>query len=375
MINECRFTDNYAIYNGGALALDSASISIYNSVFTRNRSGLTVSPWGYGGAVCSDNSNPEIRWNVFTNNSSTGVGGGLSVRYKDCNVYNNIFSGNVSGLGGGLCVLHITEINHRVNNNLIADNYANFFGGGVASLDASPVYINNTIAYNHAMYGGGFYCKDSVSPDFYNTIFWGNTAGVGPTGYLFEVYSQADFFNCVVEGGPMQFGGSGGGEAFFGTYEQCIDLDPEFLGYGDFPYQLEMDSSPCIDSGTPDTSGFFLPEYDLAYLPRIWSVFIDMGAYEAVWEGLPDFPGNSGINVWPNPTTGKFKVQSAKCKDGVQKVEMVDIFGKVVFIQEAQSDTDPVEFDISQLSPGIYLARITLGNSTVTRRIVKVSHR
>jgi hypothetical protein len=97
-ISHCQFQDNFATYNGGAVSLDSASIGIYNSVFTGNRCGLAIAPWGYGGAISSDNSSPDIRWNVFTGNSSTGVGGGLAVRYMDCNVYNNVFTDNVSGL-------------------------------------------------------------------------------------------------------------------------------------------------------------------------------------------------------------------------------------------------------------------------------------
>jgi predicted outer membrane repeat protein len=384
------FQDNFATYNGGAIYLDSADIVIHHSTFMNNRCGLSISPWGYGGAVCSDHSNPDIRWNEFLENSSTGVGGGLAVRFEDCNVYNNYFSGNLSALGGGLGILHVPEINYRVNNNLLVENSAIYFGGGVASLDASPVYINNTIAFNSSVYGGGFYCKDSISPDFYNTVFWGNTAAVGPTGYLFEVYSQADFFNCVVEGGPMQFGGSGGGEAFFGTYEQCIDLDPEFLGTGEFPYQPDPDSSPCIDTGTPDTSGFFLPETDLAGLPRFWSDFIDMGAYEAVWEGVDEEDkggrgeeGNSsGIRIWPNPTPGVFRLQSSvfsrRSSVGGQRsavIEIIDIYGKVAETHNnltiEQLNNGSVSLDISHLPYGIYFLKLEAEGQVFIGKIVK----
>jgi hypothetical protein len=328
-VNECLFADNFAIYNGGAVALDSADVSITNSVFNRNRAGLTVSPWGYGGAISSDNSNPEIRWNVFTGNYSTGVGGGISVRYKDCNIYNNVFTGNTSGIGGALCLGHIPETVHRVNNNLMDGNQAIYFGGGVATLIANPIYINNTIVNNTAMYGGGFYCKDSISPDFYNTIFWGNQASVGPTGYMFEVYSQADFFNCDVQYGPAEFGGSGGG-AFSGTYDQCIELDPKFLDYGEFPYQLDPEFSPCIDAGSQDTSGFFLPEYDLAYLPRVWGGNIEMGAYEYVYEGVDEVLNETGIRVYPNPFTDHFTVEIDLQEYEDIRIEVFDMVGKCI---------------------------------------------
>jgi predicted outer membrane repeat protein len=372
-INQCIFQDNFATFNGGAIYLDSADIFIGNSSFARNRCGLAVAPYGYGGAICSDNSHPDIRWNVFDNNSSTGVGGGLAVRFKDCNLYNNIFTNNVSGLGGGFGFLHIPEIRYRISNNLVSGNYAVYFGGGVANLVASPVYINNTIVFNQAMYGGGFYCKDSVTPGFYNTIIWGNTAAVGDQGYLFEIYAQADFFNCDVEGGPALFGGSGGGSSFSGAWEKCLDTIPMFVGTGTYPYSLDEDS-PCIDMGSSDTTGFILPATDLAGNPRIMNNVIDMGAYEWGAVGVNDqYIDDSGVKVWPNPTEGKFKVQGSKFKVEVQKVEIVDIFGKVVFVKEIKSDPNPLDFDISHLQSGIYLVRISSGDINITHKLVKVS--
>jgi predicted outer membrane repeat protein len=158
-ISNCLFQENFATYNGGAVYLDSANIMINRSLFTFNRAGLGVAPWGYGGAICSDNSNPGIFWNIFENNSSTGVGGGLAVRFTDCPVYNNVFTGNYSALGGGFGFLHITECIHRISCNMIAENAATYFGGGVANLDVSPVYINNTIAFNQSVYGGDFIAR------------------------------------------------------------------------------------------------------------------------------------------------------------------------------------------------------------------------
>ena len=378
-INHCLFTDNFSIYNGGAVYLDSANVVIENSVFLRNKSGLSVAPWGYGGGICSDNSEPEIRWNVFEDNLSTGVGGGLAVRFKDCDVYNNIFSENLSGLGGGLGVLHITDIYHRVNNNLIANNEAIYFGGGVASLDASPIYANNTISNNQAMYGGGFYCKDSVSPDFFNTIIWGNTASVGSQGYLFEVYSQADFFNCDVQGGPMLFGGSGGGEAFFGAYEDCIDADPLYIGGEENPFSLQWDS-PCYDAGSWDTTGLHLPEYELAGNPRISHACVDIGAYEIIWVGIEAWGlggmeawGDVGIEVWPNPTIGKFNVKSSKCQVGLLSLELLDVYGNVLLKPDCELRTADCELDISHLPDGIYLLLIYSEKQVVCKKLVKSS--
>jgi predicted outer membrane repeat protein len=379
-IDECRFAGNYATFNGGAVYLDSADISIFRSGFENNRCGLSVAPWGYGGAVCADNSSPEIRWNVFKGNASTGIGGALSVRYKDCMVYNNVFTGNFSALGGALGVLHIPEINHRISNNLFAANTALYFGGGIATINASPVYINNTIADNSATYGGGFYCKDSISPAFHNTIIWGNMAAVGPQGYLFEVFSQADFYSCDVQGGPSLFGGSGGGEAFSGAFENCLDTLPGFLDFTEYPYSLSS-QSPCIDAGSADTTGFMLPSADLAGNPRVSHGVIDMGAYEFLFVGVKERPGDAAtLKAWPNPTEGKFKVQSLKFKEEMVKfkveveiVELIDHSGRVWEVKEMSGDAGEVEIDISHLPDGVYLVRIIDGQRHISEKIIKIS--
>jgi hypothetical protein len=64
--------------------------------------------------------------------------------------------------------------------------------------------------------------------------------------------------------------------------EGNIDTNPLWTDFGDYPYSLSS-SSPCINAGTPDTTGLNLPEYDLAGNPRIYQDVVDIGAYE--WDG------------------------------------------------------------------------------------------
>jgi photosystem II stability/assembly factor-like uncharacterized protein len=85
------------------------------------------------------------------------------------------------------------------------------------------------------------------------------------------------------------------------------------------------------------------------------------------------------ILVWPNPTNGKFKIQSRKLsgsKFKIDKVEIVDIYGKVLESSDFQSDL-PIgegnqEFDISSYPAGIYFVRISLTNSLLEKKIVKL---
>jgi predicted outer membrane repeat protein len=286
-------------------------------------------------------------------------------------------------------MLHIPESTHRINTNLFAENIALYFGGGVANVNASPVYINNTIADNSATYGGGFYCKDSISPDFYNTIFWGNTAAVGPTGYFFEAFSQADFYYCVVEGGPAQFGGSGG-VAFSGAFEQCLDENPQFQGNGEYPYELTW-ASPCYERGSPDTTDLYLPETDLADNPRLSHGFIDMGAYEVVWVGIGDMETGRGgdrergrqgdreriddVKIWPNPCTDHVFIEVSAEESGTITIEVFDISGrKLKEISRPNSEKGKQQFYITSNDLGagkLFSIKISLVNDEFILKIIR----
>jgi hypothetical protein len=90
-----------------------------------------------------------------------------------------------------------------------------------------------------------------------------------------------------------------------------IDTDPLFQGGDDINnplyYSLSA-ASPCINTGTADTSELNLPPYDMAGNWRIWDGRIDMGCYEygsEPWVSvddptIPHIPAVS-LDAWPNP--------------------------------------------------------------------------
>jgi len=375
-ISHCSFTYNYAIENGGAIYLDSSNVLIENCEFVDNRCGRTVEPWGYGGAICSDFAEPVIWNSYFEANRSTGVGGGIAIRFKDGRITNCIFAENHSALGGAFGFLHIEEINQRNSNNLMYNNTADFFGGAIANVNASPVYQNHTIANNSAMYGGAFYCKDEVAPDLFNCILWGNTAwsGFGPEVYLFEPYSQANFYFCDVAGGPELFDGSGGGTGFTGQFYESIDQDPQFQLTGEYPHAL-LANSPAIDTGVPDTTGMNFPAIDLIGMPRVLQGRIDMGAYESSIVGLNNsrFESSNSVNCFPNPTSGIMSISFTITYPGKCKLELFDCFGKEIFmlVNEDLYEGNYIEkFDVSTLIPGIYIYSLTTGNQKINGKIV-----
>jgi predicted outer membrane repeat protein len=363
LITNCIFEDNFARYNGGAIYLaEGSDILVSDCYFGSNRCGPAEFPYGYGGAVCSDDSGPLIWGNIFEFNASTGVGGAVAIRFRDARVHGNTFSGNYSALGGALGYLHYYEFPHSQCNNLIYNNEAAFFGGGIANIDAGPTFVNNTITENYSTYGGGIYSKDSIVPNYYNTILWGNTAAVGPQAYFWDAYASANFYYCDVQGGIAEFGGSGGGGGYLGTYEYNLETDPLFEdSFG--PYSLGFES-PCIDAGTPDTTGLNLPPYDINGFHRIWcwnECIVDMGCYEMWWEGVPGYGLKSTeILVYPNPSQGIINIEIDVPRAGIYTLAIADLAGRLVGGQDltlAREGRQKTNLNVN-LCPGTYILRL-----------------
>jgi len=86
--------------------------------------------------------------------------------------------------------------------------------------------------------------------------------------------------------------------------------------------------------------------------------------------------GKDFVQVWPNPTTSKFKVQSSKGKVELKSLELVDIYGKVLVSNNnrtiEQLNNETLELDISNLPAGIYFIRISFQNQIIVKKIIKL---
>lgn len=357
-ISHCSFENNFAALNGGAISLFNSGILIEACEFVNNHCGPVDDPWGYGGAICSDSSDVKIIFNRFTDNTSTGVGGGLAIRFLDARVCNNVFDSNYSALGGAMAFLHYHENSHTQCNNLVFNNASEFFGGGIANIDAGPVFVNNTIVYNLSVYGGGFYVKDSLTPKVYNNIIWGNEAlsGFGNQVYLWDYNACADFYYCLVEEGKEGFAGSGGGTGYQGTYENNIEISPLFADSLGHDYHLTAES-PCINSGRPDTSGLQLPETGADSLPRILNGRIDMGCYESLFTGFLPAPEQNAFRIYPNPAGEWVHVEPESTFAGNSEFSILNLKG--VSMKRIKSNEKNIQsIHIGELPAGVYIIRM-----------------
>lgn len=373
-ISDCLLHHSKAVFWGGAIFTENSDIKILDCIFNDNFCGTPGPPYGYGGAVCIRHSFVDILNCTFQSNSSTGIGGALSLEYSDVLLNSGVFKNNYSGLGGALGYLR-SNPTRPLTGNLFTGNTAQFFGGAISCNKANPHFINNTIAGNSsASYGGGFYCNDSAVPVLINCMIYDNFAFEGPQVYIWDVNSLPEFYYCNIQGGKEAFSGTGG-IGFNSPYMNNLDTLPGFTGVEPHPYALS-DSSPCINAGNPDTTGLMLPLLDLAGNQRIVGGIIDIGAYENISgsTGLVNPISDIVFNCYPNPFRDEVIFSFPGKQDGISSLVIIDSRGVEVYrISHLNSDTytwNGKNLNSSNIVPGIYHVVISDGNKKGNATII-----
>ncbi|MBC8416299.1 MAG: T9SS type A sorting domain-containing protein [Candidatus Cloacimonetes bacterium] len=274
-----------------------SDIEIYNSNITNNIARNISSPQGNqpgeGGGIMSHSSNLILSNCIFFNNEAEGgidssKGGAISnqggdIIFNNCLLYNNYAQEGDA--------IYSTSSNATLNNSIISGIYA--------TQNSSNLNITNSIFWNHNPYGGSGIYISTWNPGSvtisYSCVKNGQS-GITPNG------GTINWLTGNIEDDPLF-------------------IDPE---NGDFHF---FANSPCINAGTPDTTGLNLPEYDLDGNPRIYEDRIDMGCYE--WQGTEaddnQLPMTSyQLFNYPNPfnpeTTISFSIVGSE--DNEQKVSI-----------------------------------------------------
>ena len=71
--------------------------------------------------------------------------------------------------------------------------------------------------------------------------------------------------------------------------------------------------------------------------------------------------------IYPNPTTGKFRIENSELR--IENVEVYDVYGKRIMTVKVEDNK--VELDLSGNASGVYFTRIFTDKGMVTKRIVK----
>jgi hypothetical protein len=391
IIDHCRFAYNRALWQtvikpggGSAIATLRCSPVIRNSIFEYNR--------GFIGAVLVLTTDSTlVENNLFQYNAAPhisdyreGIGGVIFCKWgSHAVIRGNIFYRNHADLYGG-AIFCWNYGNARIENNLIYENDAGDYGGALG-MDScsSPILINNTIVNNSAVNrSGGINVNFNSDPVIYNTILWGNTAPAGSQLYINTNDCSPNFYFSDIQGGQNAFGGA----QFAGEYISCIDSIPLFLATGNELYSLS-ENSPCIDTGTPDTTGLNLPLWDLMGNSRVWDgdsdgdTIVDMGAYEfgSVGVSTEEFKIQNSkfkIEIFPNPAEDEVVVSVNSRQSSVVSyvtLSICDLYGREVrTLKDVVYSPGEynVRMDVSGLPPGVYLVRLQAGGQSAVRKLV-----
>jgi hypothetical protein len=281
------------------------------------------------------------------NNVCLGVTSGLSLDRNSGFLINSVVSNNTSTLsypnGADIAFKLSADDDFLVRDCVFSDNYYDDIDGHIVCTtncnENEPVitfenclFANNVTESSAIFYSYNIYGKTL----FNNCTFTNNTAGwftiyamgditmrntIMDNNVFYEIMMEDDTLYNLIHELDVDYCNIRNGEAgiannhgvntiIWGAHN--IEDDPGFLLTGEHPYQLAA-GSPCIDAGTPDTTGLFLPPWDLLQNHRVWDgngngqARVDMGCYEYgagpwVYAQPPVVPaGEYVVCNYPNP--------------------------------------------------------------------------
>ena len=113
-----------------------------------------------------------------------------------------------------------------------------------------------------------------------------------------------------------------------------IEEDPLFVDTASRNYKL-TENSPVINKGTIDTTNLYLPDTDLAGMPRILGGIIDMGCYEFSGVNVQEImSNNTNLIINPNPITVNSVCEFELDKPSNVTVSVYDLKGALVITKD-----------------------------------------
>jgi hypothetical protein len=304
-----------------------------------------------------------------------------------CN--NEQLDGNcgATGGGGGIHLAHnegganFQDTYYRVRNNVIANNFTAYGGGGIYVYHAIADIMNNTIVNNRAAtgMGNGVLILDPASEvKLKNNLFKGNNnQGWQDTNsivYMFSCNKLLYDYNFIpanyslsVTGTPTQLIGD--------TSHNVLGMNPMLVAptannlvttdatAANFNIQA---LSPCIDKG--DTVGASPLAYDYVGGTRIMGPKIDIGAYEVFKnpEGLFETAKeNSLFSFYPNPSRDIVHITTPF---SAGRIELCNLQGAV--LKTYTLNYPSTSISIATLPKGVYLLRVANTTQTSSERLV-----
>ena len=364
--------NNYSA-NGAGLYCSNSNLYLGNCIIENSDA------FSYGGAFYLTNNSVVEMDSVSILANVASVGGGINSHNSTVNM-NRTYLYNNGACDGGAIISYNSNIN--IYCSIFCENGTYSGGSAIDANNGSEILgCNITITDNYAQTNcGGITCDSNSNVNLFNTIMWNDTP------------PEISGSSVVVNYSDIQGGWAGTGN---------IDADPLFvdpengdyhLSWANFPIP-DSTKSPCIDTGTPDTTGLNLLPWDLDGNPRIVNCRIDMGAYE--WQGLVGIDDWYDSNLkkifcqnYPNPfsasTTISFNSATNKHEFipldnkhlmGQARINIYNIKGELIKQLSILNSKSSIVWDGKdkngrELPNGIYLYQLKYGNQSITKKMI-----
>ncbi len=272
---------------------------IINKIISKNETIITDEENNMG--ICIEESDVVFRNSIIANNTAQDA---YIFSYQNIHNYNAdktldmsnvlIYNNNISFCSWAFSPVYIQNRYQpvKINNCTIAGNT----GWGYFTKIFCYAEINNLISYN-PLFQNEVVMVNHVYDEIYTHQYI--DAEVSVNNSLFRTDSIGSSLPNLLTLTDNIFGGN---PLFLGDVTDSLEVtDPEY-------YYLSA-GSPCINSGTADTTGLNLPLTDLAGNYRVWNNRIDIGCYEYGSEHYvanedpeyPPLPDKIAISLYPNP--------------------------------------------------------------------------
>ncbi|WP_058738266.1 Ig-like domain-containing protein [Methanobrevibacter millerae] len=214
-IDECLFSNNKAIKNGGAIDCNATKMRLYNTTFESNVA-------ENGAALCREASatGGSGRNNTFRLNHADIAGAALAwIKAEKIYIDTYTFIDNTADFSGGAIYVGVGSANCTIfNSTFIGNNVTNFTGGHGGAIEWYAVdgnILNSTFINNNAYTGGALYVgSDSGNINITNSGFLRNNAitiggAIDLTASSVAVNNTYFRENTASEGGAIFVGGTG----------------------------------------------------------------------------------------------------------------------------------------------------------------------
>lgn len=380
-ISNCRFHHNMTRRRGGAIYAENSVLSIHDCEVFDNIAVAMIGGYTWGVGFHFLKCDLDIHDVAFHDNySETAYGGGMNIDSCNMLLTNSTFYNNRAVNAGGLGIQRCKEYTVKVANMLAYNNAVMHYGGGLAMATSDPELNNLTIVENYCGGGGGAGMQTAFDacPTLNNCIFWGNHAIYSMNNNdTVEYYNGSQIWlwgsDCYPKfnNGVVQYGL----DSIFcfeniEVYNEMLNVDPMFVDKQHRDYHL-VENSPCVNTGTADVSGLFMPYVDLGGSPRICGGRIDMGCYEFGYENVNEVAtSEQSLVVYPNPLSNNaFCVVNLNQKSDVV-LRLVSLDGREVYREhcgtfDAGENHIPLDGMLKNLEKGNKIYLLIVGNQQV----------